>query len=131
MLGFFLCICWLYVFFGKSPARTLEAYRSAGKFLSEFAQATDDFTKFIIGAVGDAEPLRTPRTAGTLAFSLYFGGVTHADTCRRRAQLVETGKDDLLTVAKLLDAVAEGGSVVVVGGKDKINEEDFDEVISI
>ena len=120
-----------YSFRDPTPARTLEAYRSAGKFLSEFAQATDDFTKFIIGAVGDAEPLRTPRTAGTLAFSLYFGGVTHADTCRRRAQLVETGKDDLLTVAKLLDAIAEGGSVVVVGGKDKINEEDFDEVISI
>ena len=57
--------------------------------------------------------------------------MTHADTCRRRAQLVETGKEDLLTVAKLLDAVAEGGSVVVVGGKDKINEADFDEVISI
>ena len=120
-----------YSFRDPTPARTLEAYRSAGKFLSEFAQSTDDFTKFVIGAVGDAEPLRTPRTAGTLAFSLYFGGVTHADTCRRRAQLVETGREDLLTVAKLLDAVAEGGSVVVVGGKDKINEADFDEVISI
>lgn len=120
-----------YSFRDPTPARTLEAYHSAGKFLSEFAQSTDDFTKFVIGAVGDAEPLRTPRTAGTLAFSLYFGGVTHADTCRRRAQLVETGREDLLTVAKLLDAVAEGGSVVVVGGKDKINEADFDEVISI
>ena len=120
-----------YSYRDPSPMATLDAYCGVGSYLREFAKENDDFTKFIIGAVGDAEPLRSPRTAGTLAFSLYLRGVSHADTCRRRTQLIETGREELLAVADMLDKVGELGSVVVVGGRDKIDEERFDEVICI
>ena len=110
-----------YSYRDPSPARTIGCYRRAAEFLRTFAESGEDITKFIIGAVGDTEPLMTPRLKGSLATVRYLRGISDCDVVRAREQLVSTDSAELLRIADILEKVASEGSVCIVGGKDKLD----------
>ena len=122
-----------YSYRDPSPARTVGCYRGAADFLRAFAESGEDITKFIIGAVGDAEPLMTPRLKGSLATVRYLRGISDDDARRTREQLVATDKAELIRIADILDKLVAEGSVCIVGGKDKLDacKEIIDTVLEI
>ena len=110
-----------YSYRDPSPERTLGCYKEASKFLREFAESGDDITKFIIGAIGDASPIKTPKHKGTIATSHYLRGITYEDECRIRREMLRTDADELLRIADVIDKICEQNAVCVIAGKDKID----------
>ena len=110
-----------YSYRDPTPKRTLDCYRMAADALREFADGDEDLSKFIIGAVGDASPLTTPKLKGTLAATRYLRGVGYDDECRIRREMLETDRKELRRIADLLDKVTETDAVCVVAGKDKLD----------
>ncbi len=110
-----------YSYRDPSPKRTVECYRGSSSFLREFAESGEDITKFIIGAVGDASPLTSPKLKGTLAAARYLRGIDYERECRTRREMLATDKAELLRIADLIDAVTECNAVCIVGGKEQLD----------
>ena len=122
-----------YSYRDPSAANALSAFSASGDFLRAFAESDEDITKFIIGAVGEAEPLLTPRTAGAAAVSLYLRSLSQDERVARRRELISTTKDDLLRAADLVDKACREGFITVVGGRDKLEAcgEKLDKIIEV
>ncbi len=110
-----------YSYRDPSPERTLGCYREASAFLREFAESGEDITKFIIGAVGDASPLKTPKLKGLIATMNYLREITYEDECRIRKEMLCTSHNDLLGIAETIDKICEQNAVCVIAGKDKLD----------
>ena len=116
-----------YSYRDPNATRSLEVYGGSGDFLRAFvASSCPDGVippKFIIGAFGADDPIRTPRTMGSLADSEYLLGRTHEDTLRYRAELLSATADDLLFLADKLDELFKNEhAVCVIGAKEKLEE---------
>lgn len=111
-----------YSYRDPSAKNSLSAFAASGDFLRSFVEGGEDLTKFIIGAVGDSDPLLTPRTAGMSAVSLYLRGITEDERRARRRELINTWREELLAAADTVDAVCREGYATVIGGKDKLLE---------
>ena len=121
-----------YSYRDPTPARTLGCYKECSAFLREFARSGEDITKFIIGAVGDASPLTTPKLKGTLATTRYLRGITYEDECLIRREMLETDAEELLRIADILDKVCKKEAICVVAGKDKLDTcESLDTILEI
>ena len=116
-----------YSYRDPNASRSLEVYQGSSEFLRAFVNGAcvDGVlpSKFIIGAFGADDPIRTPRTMGSLADSEYLLGRTHEDTLRYRSDLLSTTADDLLVLADKLDAFfAREHAVCVIGAGEKLDE---------
>lgn len=96
-------------------AQSLEKYEKCADFLRRFCREGNDLTGLIIGAVSDSEPLLTPSAKGRLADAWYWRGITYADRCRRRQELLSATPETLLALADTLEKALQGGVCVVAG----------------
>ena len=110
-----------YSYRDPSASASLDCYANAADFLREFCAGDEDLTKFIIGTVGDSEPLLSPRTMGRVAASRYLNGVTYEDSCRLRREMLTATRQDLLDLCETIRGITDCGAVCVVGGKDKLD----------
>ena len=108
-----------YTYRDPDANRSIEYFAKSSDFLREIANSGEDITNFIIGAIGDSDPLITPKTLGALALASYLRGETYEDRIAFRREMLSTSKVDLLRAADLIDKITKGG-VCVVGGKDKL-----------
>ena len=120
-----------YSYRDPSPRRSLDCYAGAAEFIRDFAERGEDVTKFIIGAVGDATPLMTPKLKGTFSAVRYLRGISHEDECRTHREMLATDKSALLRAAEIIEKVASTGAVCVVGGKDKLEACELDTILEI
>lgn len=110
-----------YSYRDPSPERTLSCYRGTSSALREFARGDEDITKFIIGAVGDASPLTTPKLKSALSATRYLRGVSYEDECRVRREMLEVDKAELLRIADVIDKIVATDAICIVAGKDKLD----------
>lgn len=122
-----------YTYRDPDANRSLGIFDESSAFLRSVAESGDDITNFIIGALGDSDPLITPKVLSALSVSSYLRAETYEDRVRARTELVSTGKDELLAMADLLDRAFESSGACVVGGKDKLDAlgEKLDTIIEI
>ena len=115
-----------YSYRDPSAARSVGVYENAPAFLRAFVEgacAEGVPSKFIIGALGAEDPLRTPRTVGALSDTEYLLGRTHEDTLRRRRELLSTTSGDLLALADALEALFSSPyAVCVIGADEKLQD---------
>lgn len=105
-----------------NPARSLGKIAGAGAALRKFCDSEADFGKYIVSAIGKTEPYLSPRLEAQRASSLYLSGRTPEDVDRVRAEVLHTKREDLLRFADMLDGLAKGASVCVVGGKKPLSQ---------
>ena len=110
-----------YSYRDPTPERTLGCFEGVVEFLREFAKSGEPLTKFIIGAVGDSEPLLTPRLRGALATAKYMRGVGYEDDLRTRREMLATDSEELVRIAEIIEAAQKKGNVCIVGGKEKLD----------
>ena len=122
-----------YTYRDPDANRSLGIFDESTAFLRAMAESGEDITNFIIGAVGDSDPLITPKVLSALAVASYLRGETYEDRARARTELISTGKEELLAMADLLDRAFAGAGFCVVGGKDKLDAcgEKIDTIIEI
>ncbi len=109
-----------YSYRDPSPERSLGIFRGSPAFLRSLAQSEEDITKFIIGAVGDYSPLRTPRTASLVATQNYLTGWTNERELEVKEQMLRTDKKSLLRAAELLEEALERSHSAVVADKETL-----------
>ena len=109
-----------YSYRDPSAARSLDCYRQAAGFIRQFCDAKPDLTGFIIGAVAESDPLMLPHMRGKAADSLYLKGITYADRCRLRREMLSVTPDMLSTMAGPLQELSNSGNVCVIGSHRQI-----------
>ena len=95
--------------------RSLGCYRQTADFMEQFCATDPDMTGFIIGAVAESEPNMMPRMRGKQSDALYFKGVSYADRCRYRKEMLETSIQSLAKWIQPLRELAANSGVCVIG----------------
>ena len=120
-----------YSYRDPNPKRTLDVFLSTPDFLSELARSGADITKYIIGAVGEAEALKTPRMRGSLATTRLLRGISYEENCRLRKSLLSMDNDRLLEIAEIMKKAADKSAVCVVGPRSELEKMGLDEILEI
>ena len=120
-----------YSYRDPNPARSSSVFLSVPEFLREFVKSGADITKYIIGAIGDAESLKTPRMKGSIATARYLRGISAEENQRLRKSLLATDGERLLALASLMERVMESASVCVVGPRTEIEKMELEEILTI
>ena len=95
-------------------------YRGCADFVQTFTEECEDLTDIIIGTLGAADPLLSAHMCGDLATADYLRGRTKADMVSFRKALLATDKDDIKNEAKRLLSLLDGGSISIIGAKEKL-----------
>ena len=105
-----------------NAANSLDTFRSAADFLRGNLPEPEELTDLIIGAIGDIDPLRTPRTSGRLAAARYLLGVDEDYTDRIRREMLRTTPADVLAFADEMERVCAAAGSCVVGSRALIEK---------
>lgn len=97
--------------------RTLGCYRQAADFLRQFTATSPDLTGLIIGTVADSDPLLSPWKKGKASDRFYWSGVTHANRCLRRKEILTASPAGLATLAEPVEKLATSGGVCIIGSR--------------
>ena len=121
-----------YSYRDPNGAASVEKYGQCAQFLRNFAQQTEDFTGFIIGAVANSSPLMTPKTKAQVADRFYFSRTTWEDRCNSRNQLLHTDAQQLLQMADVLEQTLGEGGICIVGGQPQLDRcDDLQQIITL
>lgn len=104
-----------YSYRDPNAARSLGVYRNASAFIRSFCGTGSALDTIIIGTISDTEPLLSPKQQSNIAFNRYLRGDTLEEKRNERKEMLETTPEQMLSFCALLDAMAEKGSVCVVG----------------
>lgn len=110
-----------YSYRDPTPERTLDKFSSVAEFLRRFAHEGRDITKYIIGAVGDAEPIRTPRMRLSASSLRYLRGIIYERECEIRRSMLSTDSGTIKKIADIIEKCVNSSAICVVGGEDKLD----------
>ena len=111
-----------YSYRDPKPRKSFDVYKESAEFLRAYAHDCEDLTSLIIGAVGSYTPLLTPRLTAELSLARYFSKTTYESEKRILEELIGTTKEDLLRVADMIELVANGGAICLVGSAEHAKE---------
>ena len=122
-----------YSYRDPSPKRSLDIFRGSSEYLLSLADEGADLTKFIIGAYGEYDVIKTPRTAAAGATADILTDWTEEDELKLREGMLKTSRDDLRRVAGLLSEMFESAGVAVAAPVEMLDkfDEKFDKVITL
>lgn len=109
-----------YSYRDPSPAKSLEVYSNAGKFLSDFCKGIEDCDKYIISTIADTEPLQSPAADGKMADQNYFCQVPESVYVAERKAILSA---DVKTVSAWADKITkayEDACICVTGHSDAL-----------
>ena len=105
-----------------NAANSLDTFRAAADFLRANPPEPEELTDLVISAIGDIDPLRTPRTSGRLAAARYLLEVdqTYIDGVRR--QMLHTSVEDVLAFADEMERICSVAGSCVIGSRELIEK---------
>jgi len=101
---------------------TIEAFDETAGFLRNSDLSSDEFTKGIIGAIGDMDTYRFPDARGYVSMVNYLTGNTEDDIQLTRDDIFSTTAKDFKQFADIMDSVAQNGLVKILGSENSIKE---------
>lgn len=124
---------YFYSYRDPSPENSLLCFKTSANYLRALAKSDSDLTKFIIGAAGEYDVLRTPKTSGAQATANILSGWSEDDEISFRESLLSTDKESLLLAADLLDGLFTKSGIAVAASADTLNsfKEKFDVTLKI
>ncbi len=122
-----------YSYRDPSPKRSLDIYRKSPEFLRSFAESGEDLTGFIIGTLGESDPLLTPKLISALTMRDFMRAEGYEQRAKRRREILATTHADLKKSADIIESLIELSGVCVVGSPDKLDEcrAELDAIIEI
>lgn len=111
-----------YSFRDPNPRRSIDVYKATNNYLDNFYKNVDRIDSYIIGTIGDSDPLLTAKTKISTGNAEYFAGLTYQDKCAVRTQILTTTKEDFLKIKEVFKKVNEEGSVCIVGGANLLDQ---------
>ncbi len=122
-----------YSYRDPNPANSLDAYNRCGQYLTRFWQSADSLQNYIIGTIGDSEPLLTNLTTMATGDGVYFSNITYQTRKENRRQILTMTKKDIEELIPLFDFAKEEVGVCVVGGKEALEKcgERIDDILKL
>lgn len=103
-----------------TPGKTLDIFDGCADAVERLCGEGTDLTRYIIGAMTDADPLRNARETVAAAEIRFLKGTTQADVLRRHRELLGCTPADLLGLCPLLRQVAEAGISCIIAGDPQL-----------
>lgn len=121
--------CFLfYSYRDPNPANSLNVYKNTPEYLRALCEKDFDLSQYIIGTIGDGDPLLTNSTIMLIGNAEYFSGITYEDRCEKRKKILSTTKEDILKIADIYQKSMEEHSICVVGGKHLLEKLELDTI---
>lgn len=116
-----------------APERTESVFLNLGAHTRAFADRCVDgsFDRYIIGAVGESEPLASPKLDGEYELVKYLSGRTRADEEEKHRQMLSFDKEAFLRSCELLSSVMARSRAVVIGSRECLSGLGLDRIIEI
>lgn len=106
-----------YSYRDPSAARSLNCYRQTADFLRSFCASGPDLTGLITGTTAESDPLMMPSKQGKTAELLCLKGVSYADRCRERREILAATPEAVAAAAEALRKLERSGGICVVGSR--------------
>ena len=115
-----------------NPANSLHIFKNSVNYLKDFCNSDQNVEKYIIGTMGDFDPLMTVKTMAKRSDIDYF---TDFDDESKQAVLdaiLSCNKEEISKAVSLLETVNENDNVCVIGNKDAIEncKDQLDEIFT-
>ncbi len=111
-----------YSYRDPNPANSLKVYDSTHEYLAQLCQNEEDLHNYIIGTIGDSEPLLSNRTLMNTGDGMYFSGITYQQRKENRRQILTMSTEELKDLLPLFAFDPQNVRVCVVGGKEAIEQ---------
>ncbi len=111
-----------YSYRDPNPANSLKVYGNTHEYLSQLCQNEEDLHNYIIGTIGDSEPLLSNRALMATGDSQYFSGITYQIRKENRHQILTMNTEEVRKLLPLFDFDPQSVRVCVVGGKEAIEQ---------
>ena len=109
-----------YSYRDPSPARTLGIFEKTPEYLRDFCNSDQNIEKYIIGSMGDVDPLLNPKAMAKRSDIECLSDITLEQKQAVLDNLLSTTKEDILNAIPLFDHINKTDAVCVVGNKDAI-----------
>ena len=108
-----------------------QTFKNLVKYLKGFKVSKDEFTSYIIGAMGGFDaPLSNPLLIDTWDIN-YLSNYTKEDKINLKKQILKTKIEDINELASVFEKLFNDCATYTIGNEAKINEYDFDSVKSL
>ena len=104
--------------------KTLEVYDEIPKYISTFTANEDTMTKYIIGTISDMDIPMMPAAKGLRSLTAYLNHMSYEDAQTERTQILNAGEDTIRSLVSYVQAVLKQNQICVLGGEEKIQEEE-------
>lgn len=102
--------------------RTNQVYDKLPEFVRGFTASRRDMTKFVIGAISEADVPMNPAAKGVRGLRAYLGGITFEQLQRERNEMLDADVEDIRALAGHMEAILAQNCVCVVGNESKLKE---------
>jgi Zn-dependent M16 (insulinase) family peptidase len=111
----------------------LKIYDELPEYLRHFEPSEREMKKYIIGTIGDIEPVLSPREKGEMALVLYIRGITDADLQREKEEILSCTMEDIRSNADIFQNGLKKNLYCVFGNESKLNEDRriFDNILRL
>ena len=109
-----------YSFRDPKPLNSIETYKKCTQYLTDLADSNENLEKYIIGTIGDSEPILTNKSKMQIGNAEYLTDYTYEDKYNYRHQILNTAQEDLLKAAKIYAGVAGDAHMCIVADKETI-----------
>ncbi len=100
--------------------RTNKVYEALPEYIRNFAVSKRDMTKYIIGAVSEADVPMNPAARGNRGLMAWLVGVTKEQLQTERCQLLDTTAEDIRSLAVYMEAILNSNCICAVGNEGKL-----------
>ena len=104
-----------------SPAKSIATFDKCAEALRQLCSEGADLTKYILGAMTDADPLLGAAATMLAGENRFFRHRTQADVVRTRRAMLNCQPETLLALCPMLEAVAQQGSSCIIAGQQQLD----------
>lgn len=105
-----------------TPGKTLGHFDDCAKVVKALCAPGTDLTRYILGAMADADPLLGSAGKIRLAETRHFRGTGTEEVRLRRRQLLECKAEDLLALCPALEQIAQKENYCIIAGKQQLDD---------
>ena len=121
-----------YSYRDPSPESSVTFFAEVKKEVDAFLEGSPDLLKYMIGVIGSADTVSTPRNDGAGATKQYLSGKTYDDLVRVRMECLDATVDELKRLSDIIGEVMKKSTFTVVGPRDTLEAmKDIDVILDI
>lgn len=124
---------WYRSFRDPNPANSLHIFKNAPVYLKEFCDSDPNVEKYIIGTMGDFDPLMTAKTMARRSDMDYFTDITDEVKQNILDSILATDEKAIRDSIELLADIRDKDNVCVIGNKDALEKcrDQLDEIFPL